>query len=59
VLETILAEQDLASARKDYLNIVSDYDKTQYALLRALGRLSMSAVALVPRSRSDSRLPPK
>jgi outer membrane protein TolC len=59
VLETILAEQDLASARKDYLNIVSDYDKTQYALLRALGHLSTPAVALVPRSRSDSRLPPK
>jgi outer membrane protein TolC len=40
VLETILAEQDLARARNDYLNIVTDYNKTQYALLRALGRLS-------------------
>jgi outer membrane protein TolC len=40
VLETILAEQDLARARNDYLNIVNDYNKTQYALLRALGRLS-------------------
>src|SRR5438128_5694884 len=40
VLETILAEQDLARARNDYINIVTDYDKTQYALLRALGRLS-------------------
>jgi len=39
VLETILAEQDLARARNDYLNIVTDYNKTQYALLRALGRL--------------------
>src|SRR5437870_6201026 len=40
VLETILAEQDLARARNDYLNIVTDYNKAQYALLRALGRLS-------------------
>src|SRR5439155_20609532 len=40
VLETILAEQDLARARNDYLNIVTDYNKTQYALLRAIGRLS-------------------
>ena len=40
VLETILAEQDLARARNDYLNIVTDYNKTQYALLHALGRLS-------------------
>jgi outer membrane protein TolC len=40
VLETILAEQDLSRARNDYLNIVTDYNKTQYTLLRALGRLS-------------------
>jgi outer membrane protein TolC len=40
VLETILAEQDLARARNDYLNIVTDYNKAQYGLLRALGRLS-------------------
>src|SRR5438128_1273172 len=39
VLETILAEQDLARARNDYLNIVTEYNKAQYALLRALGRL--------------------
>ena len=39
VLETILAEQDLARARNEYLNIVADYNKTQYTLLRALGRL--------------------
>jgi outer membrane protein TolC len=40
VLETILAEQDLARARTEYLEIVTDYNKTQYALLRALGRIS-------------------
>jgi len=43
VLETIQAEQDLARARSDYLNIVTDYNKAQYALLRALGRLSAPA----------------
>jgi outer membrane protein TolC len=40
VLETILAQQELSRVRNDYLNIVTDYDKAQYALLRALGRLS-------------------
>lgn len=40
VLETILAQQELSRVRNDYLNIVTDYNKTQYALLRALGRLS-------------------
>lgn len=40
VLETIVAAQDLARARNDYLKLVTDYNKTQYALLRALGRLS-------------------
>src|SRR5712692_1113397 len=44
VLETIQAEQDLARARNDYLNIVTDYNKAKYALLRALGRLSSSPV---------------
>jgi outer membrane protein TolC len=44
VLETILAEQDLARARNDYLNLVTDYNKTQYALLRSLGRLSPPAL---------------
>src|SRR5438093_3596402 len=40
VLETIQAEQDLSRVRNDYLNIVTDYNKTQDSLLRALGRLS-------------------
>src|SRR5438445_1986269 len=40
VLETIQAEQDLSRVRNDYLNIVTDYTKTQYSLLRALGQLS-------------------
>jgi len=40
VLEAILAQQDLSRVRNDYLSIVTDYNKTQYALLRALGGLS-------------------
>jgi outer membrane protein TolC len=40
VLETILAQQELSRVRNDYLNIVTDYNKTQYELLRALGQLS-------------------
>jgi len=40
VLETILAQEELSRVRNDYLNIVTDYNKGQYALLRALGRLS-------------------
>ncbi len=42
VLETILAQEDLSRVRNDYLEIVTDYNKTQYALLRALGRLDAS-----------------
>lgn len=43
VLETILAQQEeLSRVRNDYLNIVTDYNKTQYALQRALGRLNSS-----------------
>ena len=45
VLEIILAQQDLSRVRNEYLNIVTDYNKTQYALLRALGRLSAPASA--------------
>jgi hypothetical protein len=55
VLETILAQQELARVRNDYLNIVADYNKTQYALLRALGQLPAPAFAPVAESRSNSR----
>jgi outer membrane protein TolC len=55
VLETILAEQDLARARNDYLNIVTDYNKAQYALLRALGRLSGPALHSGAKNRDNSR----
>src|SRR5438445_7337108 len=40
VLETIQAEQDLSRVRNDYLSIVTDYNKAQYSLLRALVHLS-------------------
>src|SRR6266581_2298665 len=43
VLETIQAQQDLSRVRNDYLNIVTDYNKAQYSLLRALGRLSSTS----------------
>src|SRR5437667_1509385 len=56
VLETILAQQELSRVRNDYLNIVADYNKTQYVLLRALGRLSPPTSALPPKSRRSSRL---
>ena len=39
VLESIQAEQDLTRARTDYANAVIDYNKAQYALTRAIGRL--------------------
>jgi outer membrane protein TolC len=39
VLETIQAEQDLTRARLDYLKTVAEFDKAQYGLTRATGRL--------------------
>jgi outer membrane protein TolC len=39
VLENIQAEQDLTRARLDYLKTVADFDRAQYALLKAIGRL--------------------
>ena len=39
VLETIQAEQDLTRARLDYLKIVAEFNRAQYALSRAMGRL--------------------
>jgi outer membrane protein TolC len=40
VLENILAEQDQTRARQDYARAIGEYDKAQYELLRALGRLA-------------------
>jgi outer membrane protein TolC len=37
VLETIQAEQELTRLRQDYFTAVSDQNKAQYLLLRALG----------------------
>jgi outer membrane protein TolC len=39
VLEAIQAEQELTRARVDYLKIVAEFNKAQYALLRAIGQL--------------------
>ncbi|MBI4659042.1 MAG: TolC family protein [Verrucomicrobia bacterium] len=39
VLETIQAEQDLTRARLDYLKAIAEFNKAQYALSRAVGKL--------------------
>jgi outer membrane protein TolC len=39
VLENIQAEQDLTRARLDYLKTVANFDRAQYALLKAIGKL--------------------
>ena len=39
VLETIQAEQDLTRARLDYLRAVAEFNKAQYALEKATGKL--------------------
>jgi outer membrane protein TolC len=39
VFETIQAEQDLTRARLDYLKAVAEFNKAQYALSKATGRL--------------------
>jgi outer membrane protein TolC len=45
VLENILAEQDQSRARQDYVRAIGEYDKAQYALVRALGRLGGAPAA--------------
>lgn len=39
VLETIQTEQDLTRARNDYFKTVAEFNKAQYALNKALGKL--------------------
>ncbi|HMJ92386.1 MAG TPA: TolC family protein, partial [Candidatus Acidoferrum sp.] len=39
VLEAIQAEQEMTRARNDYLKLIADFNKAQYALLRAAGKL--------------------
>ena len=39
VLEVIQAEQDLTRARLDYLRVVAEFNRSQYVLSKALGRL--------------------
>jgi outer membrane protein TolC len=39
VLENVQAEQDLTRARLDYLRTVADFDRAQYALSKAIGKL--------------------
>jgi outer membrane protein TolC len=44
VLEYIQAEQDLTRSRNDYLNVVAEFDKAQYTLVRALGQSGSRSV---------------
>jgi len=39
VLENIQAQQDLARARSEYLRIVAEHNKAQYALYAAIGNV--------------------
>jgi len=39
VLENIQSEQELTRARLDYLNVIAEYNKAQYALRKATGGL--------------------
>ncbi len=40
VLENILAEQDLTRSRADYINIIAEFNKAQYELLKSIGALN-------------------
>ena len=39
VLETIQSEQELTAARLDYVNIIADFNKAQYTLIKSTGGL--------------------
>jgi len=41
VLEDIQAQQELTRARSDYLNTLMEYNKAEYGLSRAVGRMSV------------------
>jgi outer membrane protein TolC len=56
VLEAILAQQELSRVRNDYLSIVTDYNKTQYTLLHALGRLAAPVSAAVKPGLQEFRI---
>jgi outer membrane protein TolC len=49
VLENIQSQQDLARARNDFVEVVAEYNKVQYALSRAIG-----ALAAAPASAAES-----
>jgi outer membrane protein TolC len=42
VLENTLAEQDLTRARTDYILAIAEFNKSQYALSKAIGALPMA-----------------
>ncbi len=48
VLEHLLTQQDLADARRQYVEIVAEYDKAQYALRHATGGLDAETRPATP-----------
>ena len=50
VLEVIQAEQELTRGRLDLVNLVAEFNKREYALLRAVGRYPPSAPTNAPSS---------
>ena len=54
VLEDIQAQQELTRARADYLNAIADFNKAQYALLKAIGGLPNGANAETQAARGHS-----
>jgi outer membrane protein TolC len=55
VLENIQAEQDLTRARGDYFTVISEFNKAQYSLLKALGRLSAPMAVKAPSQHERGR----
>jgi outer membrane protein TolC len=45
VLEDLQAQQDLDRARSDYVTLLAEYNKAQYALSRAIGSSSLQEPA--------------
>ena len=49
VLEDIQAEQELTRARLDYLNVLAEFNKSQYQLSKAVGGMATAADPTQPR----------
>jgi len=56
VLENILAEQDQTRTRQDYARALGEYEKAQYGLSRALGRLGNQVPSAAPSNGPGDRV---